>query len=123
MDLADGLVGKGARGARVLFFGGGEEMLGEVLLAGVRCSPGTHMPDDSSSGERKSEETEGRDVEKDMHAYLKKDNKVRGFLQLIQSRGGFGRIFHWTGAFIRYRAFLPQGCRCVFFAKGDGATV
>ena len=76
-----------------MFFGGGKQMLGEVLLAGVRCSPGTHMPDDSSSGERKSKETEGRDVEKDMHAYLKKDNKVRGFVQLIQSRGGFGRLF------------------------------
>jgi hypothetical protein len=87
-----------------LFFGGGEEMLGEVLLAGRRCSPGTHTAGDSSDGERKSEQTEGRDVEKDMHAYLKKDNKVRGFLQLIQSCGGFGGIFRWTGAFYQRRS-------------------
>jgi hypothetical protein len=90
-----------------LFFGGGEEMLGEVVLAGGRCSPGTHMAADSSGGERKSEQTEGRDVEKDMHACLKKDNKVRGFLQLIQPCGGFGRIFRWTGAFIEDEAFVP----------------
>jgi hypothetical protein len=71
-----------------LFSGGGEKMLGEVVSARGRCSPRIHMPGDSNGGEHNGEEAEGRDVKKDMHAYLKKDNKVRGFVQLIQSRGG-----------------------------------
>ena len=71
-----------------MFFGGGEEMLGEVLSTMGRCSLAMHVPGDSSGGEHKREEAEGRDVEKDMHACFKKDNKVRGFVQLIRSQGG-----------------------------------
>ena|ERR1700722_4828441 len=91
-------------------------MLGEVVVAVGRCSPGTHTAGDSSDGECESKETEGRDVEKDVHAYLKKDNKVRGFLQLIQSCGGFGRIFRWTGAYQGRN--IPAARMCVCFCEG-----
>jgi len=88
MDVSDGLTRDGMRDARVLIFSGGEEMMGEVLLWIGRCSPCTHVPRDSGGGEHKSKEAEGRDVNENVHACFKKDNKGRRFVQLIRSRGG-----------------------------------
>lgn len=72
-------------------------MMGEVELAIGRGSPGLHVPRNSHGGKDKSDETEGRDVKKDMHACFKKDNKVRGFVQLIRACGGIRPMFHETG--------------------------
>jgi hypothetical protein len=71
-----------------LIFSGGEEMMGEVLFWIGRGSQCTHVPGDGDGGEHKSGEAEDRDVKKDMHVCFKKDNKVRGFVQLIRSMQG-----------------------------------
>lgn len=89
MDVSYGLMRESVRHARVLTFSGGEEMLGEIVFGMGRCSPGLHVPGDNGSSEHKSEETEGRDGEEDMHVCFKKDNKGASLRAAYSSNAGY----------------------------------
>jgi hypothetical protein len=84
-NILHALLREVARCARVLICCRGVEVVGKVVLRLLGCSAGANAPRDCDGRERESDKAKRRDGKEDIHACLEKDNKVRGFLQLIRS--------------------------------------